>query len=623
MLPQVSGTKEARTCWQCGTLWQAGGPAECPECGLHAWFEVDGVSLPPVRCDLSFLPSHVMSVLEKLPSPVFVFVLHSLSRWARLLQRRSLRSVQDGRARVSPPVWHADALLVLHTEPPVGAYSEGCKAVKPGSPEVTAYQFLVGTQRCPTCSRVRWCDVRVVGPVCSSTPRAVCLCRVTGVSYMQKSLAAASSVCVRDTYVGRVVPLYLVTHYDCRRECPDAPCPEVPGWADQFVLPAQSPTEGSAASLRVMTLNCGGAQGKLSVMVGVVLSHDPDVAFLQECWDADIESQFALRMYVVCMSAVQGPGKGMCVLVHRRLWAPEMQQSCDVLIDERSWLAVLLHRDTNVVTLLVDVHMDPEINSTAKEEILSAVGAMIDRVRPHEAVVSGDFNVPRNSKSLVERVVSKWHALSKPHIPYDRGENTNYTSSGHATVATEIDYILVSKHIGVAQKGVYPGVSTHMALVCTLTGMGCQPVTVQKRYKHRVTTEDQKQRAARLLAFSWWWLAGTGAHPDAWVACYWSVADGILPTSSHRVSARAILDREKGLVNKGVTQRELRAWHEEVQQHLYVRGVYMNDQVLSTVTAMGIVTQWAIRLHTSDFYGPSPPTPNTQAPHDRPPPPPI
>ena len=37
--------------------------------------------------------------------------------------------------------------------------------------------------------------------------------------------------------------------------------------------------------------------------------------------------------------------------------------------------------------------------------------------------------------------------------------------------------------------------------------------------------------------------------------------------------------------------------------------------------AMGIVTQWAIRLQTSDFYGPSPPTPNTQAPHDRPPPP--
>ena len=37
---------------------------------------------------------------------------------------------------------------------------------------------------------------------------------------------------------------------------------------------------------------------------------------------------------------------------------------------------------------------------------------------------------------------------------------------------------------------------------------------------------------------------------------------------------------------------------------------------------MGIVTQWAIRLQTSDFYGPSPPTPSTQAPHDRPPPPP-
>ena len=187
--------------------------------------------------------------------------------------------------------------------------------------------------------------------------------------------------------------------------------------------------------------------------------------------------------------------------------------------------------------------------------------------------------------------MSKGHALSKLHIPYDRGEKTNYTFSGHATVATEIDYIMVSKHIGVAQKGVYPGVSTHMALVCTLTGMGCQPVTVQKRYKHRVITEDQKQRAARLLALYWWWLAGTGAHPDAWVACYWSIADGILPPSSNRVSAQAILDREKGLVNQGGTQRELRAWHKKVQQHLYVRGVRMNDQVLSTVSISSHTTR--------------------------------
>ena len=52
------------------------------------------------------------------------------------------------------------------------------------------------------------------------------------------------------------------------------------------------------------------------------------------------------------------------------------------------------------------------------------------------------------------------------HIPYDGGEKTNYTSAGQAVVATEIDYILVSKHIGVAQKGKYRGVSTHMALVC-------------------------------------------------------------------------------------------------------------------------------------------------------------
>ena len=99
---------------------------------------------------------------------------------------------------------------------------------------------------------------------------------------MQNSLSSVSSVCVRGIYVGHVVPVYLTANYECRREHSDVPSPEVPGCADQFILPPQPIAEESAAHMRVMTLNCGGAEGKLSVMIGVVISHDPDVAFSQE-----------------------------------------------------------------------------------------------------------------------------------------------------------------------------------------------------------------------------------------------------------------------------------------------------------------------------------------------------
>ena len=61
-------------------------------------------------------------------------------------------------------------------------------------------------------------------------------------------------------------------------------------------------------------------------------------------------------------------------------------------------------------------------------------------------------------------------------------------SAKHLPVAMEIDSVLVSKHIEVVQKGVYHGVSTHIALVCDLMDMGCWPTAVQKRYKHRVMT---------------------------------------------------------------------------------------------------------------------------------------
>ena len=44
------------------------------------------------------------------------------------------------------------------------------------------------------------------------------------------------------------------------------------------------------------------------------------------------------------------------------------------------------------------------------------------------------------------------------------------------------------------------------------------------------------------------------------------------------------------------------------------QGACFSEASLGRSAAMGIVTQWAIRLHTSDFFGPSPPTPNPPSP---------
>ena len=45
-----------------------------------------------------------------------------------------------------------------------------------------------------------------------------------------------------------------------------------------------------------------------------------------------------------------------------------------------------------------------------------------------------------------------------------------------------------------------------------------------------------------------------------------------------------------------------------------LRHTRLVQQTRTHAPAMGIVTQWAIRLQTSDFYGPSPPTPNPPSP---------
>ena len=46
---------------------------------------------------------------------------------------------------------------------------------------------------------------------------------------------------------------------------------------------------------------------------------DPDVACLQELWDADASEVIALKAYVSIARSVKGPRKGMWILLHRRL----------------------------------------------------------------------------------------------------------------------------------------------------------------------------------------------------------------------------------------------------------------------------------------------------------------
>ena len=75
------------------------------------------------------------------------------------------------------------------------------------------------------------------------------------------------------------------------------------------------------SAFRQATLNCGGAgdPAVLEAVTVLICALDPDVVCLQELWDADPRVQVALAPFVFVASSEAGRGRGMWVLVHRRL----------------------------------------------------------------------------------------------------------------------------------------------------------------------------------------------------------------------------------------------------------------------------------------------------------------
>ena len=341
----------------------------------------------------------------------------------------------------------------------------------------------------------------------------VCVCAVPGVPFQQDVMVQQSTVRLEGLLLGRVVPLFLVAaHSYAEQFLRPGPLPCVP-WLSVFSsVPQASQIPDGLSGFRVVTLNCGGATDKHHVIVGVVLSHDPHVVFLQELWDTDVSVLIPLRMYYCCASRLQvRAGAWRCFSIG--MWRYGVQPSVSVLLDVRSCFVVLAYHEGSAV-LYGDIHFDPELNSTGKEEVLTRLGTVIRQIRPHHVVVAGDFNVPRSEYCLVSRVLGPGHILSGLNIPYAAGTMTNYTKQRTGPRSTKIDYILVSSGLSLSSNSVYPGVSTHMLVLCDFAGFGQRSGAYIKRYRHRSTTTDMRSQLSAQLGIYWWWLSRTPSYPD-------------------------------------------------------------------------------------------------------------
>ena len=233
----------------------------------------------------------------------------------------------------------ADALLPAHVFPVTGF------GTLPET-DVVPMVRVFAADRCTTCGRPRAAQVIVVAaprPGCHS-PRAICTCLPPGAQPVDKQLAARTSLRAGIQLLEHVVLVSSRFLPSCAPVC--EPAPPMPSWLRVLTRrldrldDRMNGTSTVHSAFRQATLNCGGAgdPAVLEAVTVLICALDPDVVCLQELWDADPRVQVALAPFVFVASSEAGRGRGMWVLVHRRL---QLAGPPKVPFDWRSWMTVV------------------------------------------------------------------------------------------------------------------------------------------------------------------------------------------------------------------------------------------------------------------------------------------
>jgi hypothetical protein len=158
--------------------------------------------------------------------------------------------------------------------------------------------------------------------------------------------------------------------------------------------------------------------------------------------------------------------------------------------------------------------MDPDMNMAEKRNQMGMI-AMLHTKTECPTIIGGDFNIQGLHSYVAKGEQCCAFQYAGLVIPYVAGTPTNFTTIGGRVIATEIDYILVSKNLKSIGHTILPGPSTHCCLVEDLEcPQGVGNYKTNKRYKWSIVQEATKTKVCVILTLFWFWLRTQGADPD-------------------------------------------------------------------------------------------------------------
>ena len=583
-------------CWECGAAFRANhiGSAQClvcPACGKSSTLSLPlpAASFPPVlplRRNCPSLPraegmvSPVVKVLEShfeglVPAIKALLFLH-IRRWFNCV-RRNLFTPQSHQCNFafSPPILHGRRLMVLRSSSISGARGFQFRRREPQVPSL----WLIASALCRDCGNTPIStSSAVANPTWVFSHSSLCRCAPAQVHLLSRGLAQYSSVSIGEFELGEVIPIDSI--YRPKFHQPPAHSPPCdPAWSQLWSPPKDFKDRlfRSQGNITMLSHNCGGPQANLHELASLLLSTTPGVVFLQEMWDSVLTNEVNLRCYHHLFGAVKGPGKGLQILIHRSICLEARHIS--VLYDTRSLFVATLITTLSSRIHLACVHLDPHMSVEEKEGELSVMASIMSHIKSQFQVVAGDFKVNRTPRSLLHRLVKPGECLSFLHVPYPPGRPTNSTFVRGVKRETEIDYILCSAKVHANRVESLPGISSHSVLLADFPISLGRCANASRRFNHKVAMPSQNQDVGSLVSLYWWWLSSQNAPPDAWVYCYWSLADRILPPTPS-VALERHLKLGKSIALTSPSPSDIESWWSALRSKLLLQGLRLSKDVV-------------------------------------------
>jgi endonuclease/exonuclease/phosphatase family metal-dependent hydrolase len=210
--------------------------------------------------------------------------------------------------------------------------------------------------------------------------------------------------------------------------------------ANGVACPAASPST-AGGSLRLLSINCGGAGSKLDRLIALLLYSEPDIVCLQEVGTLPAGSLAGLPYRISLGPTVLGGG--LATLIHHRAMQPDSR--LPAAPQHPHFLISTISLPGPLMLTVANTHLPPGLPPAEVRLCCTSIAAHLSDSPPGVRLICGDLNdeLPPRRSTWLRTALSPMGAWATFAPPYNPGDPTNFVTTSTASSARELDWVLL------------------------------------------------------------------------------------------------------------------------------------------------------------------------------------